>query len=413
MKINLHDKLMLRDLARKVADIACLPEMEIRKKRWIEHNSLRSNQPMMLIFPEGAWEELLPPSALFCEDVHAREIEWNLRSRIYTYNHFEDDTVIEGEWIENAVIGDTGWGLDDIKQDSRSARGAYRIEPALKQYSDLGKMHFPDLIYDEVSTQKNLSQMHDLFGDILNIRPKGVSRIAYGLTSQYIFLRGETALLMDMVDAPDFVHEVMGFLVEGHTRLLQQLVDSNFLSLNNDSTYHSSGGNGYSDELPTAGFDPGHIRPADLWASAQSQEMQPVSPKMHREFVQGYEKQLLEPFGLNGYGCCEDLSKKLDDVLTIPHIRRISISPFANVDACAEILGKDYIFSWKPQPAHLVGDFNPELIRKYIRHTLDTTQANHCVMEMILKDTHTVELHPERMDEWTRIARELICDFSD
>lgn len=408
MKINHHERTILRNLARQVAEIASRPEMAQRKRRWIEHNGLRSSQPMMLIFPEGAWEELLPATSLQCEGSLAREIEWDLRSRIYTFRHFQDDTVIEAEWIQNAEIRDTGWGLDDIKATSSDARGAYRIEPALKQFSDFKKMHFPEVIYDERATQTRLDRMYDLFGDILLVRPKGFSRIAYGLTSQYIFLRGETALLMDMVDAPEFVHEVMAFLVEGHRYYLRQIEDANLLSLNNDGTYHSSGGNGYSDELPQSGFDPNHVRLCDLWASAQSQEMQPVSPKMHRTFVQQYEKQLLEPFGLTGYGCCEDLSHKLNDVLLIPHIRRISISPFANVDICAERLEGNYIFSWKPQPAHLVGQFDPDQIRSYIKHTIDTARINRCVLEMILKDTHTVENHPERMDKWTEIARQVI-----
>ena len=103
--------------------------------------------------------------------------------------------------------------------------------------------------------------------------------------------------------------------------------------MNNDSTYHNSGGNGYTDALPAPGFDPLRVRPKDMWASAEAQELAGVSPKMHVEFSMQYEKQLLAPFGLTGYGCCEDLSHKLDDVLTIPHIRRISISPFADVDA--------------------------------------------------------------------------------
>jgi hypothetical protein len=411
MKISSHDRTILRDLAKEVVEITSRPEIAQRRQRWIEHNSLRSTEPMMLIFPEGAWEELLPASRMICEDSEARDIEWNLRSRIYTFNHFQDDTVIEGEWIENAVVRDTGWGLDDIKEESTSNRGAYRIEPALRQFSDLKKMHLPELVYDEPATQARLAMVCDLFGDILAIRPKGVSRIAYGLTSQYLFLRGTTDLLMDMVDAPGFVHEVMAFLVEGHQRFLKQLIDANLLSLNNDSTYHSSGGNGYTDDLPKPGFDPKRVRPCDMWASAQSQEMQPVSPKMHREFVQQYERILLEPFGLTGYGCCEDLSRKLEDVLSLPKIRRISCSPFANVDRCAERIKRNAIFSWKPQPADLVGDFNPDHIREYINHTLEVTQANHCVLEMILKDTHTVEQHPERMDEWTRIARQSINDI--
>ena len=78
------------------------------------------------------------------------------------------------------------------------------------------------------------------------------------------------------------------------------------------------------------------------------------------------------------------------------------------MDKCAEKLAGNYIFSWKPQPAHLVGEFDSTLVRNYVQHTLDVTRENHCVLEMILKDTHTTEHHPERMDEWSRIARECI-----
>jgi hypothetical protein len=200
----------------------------------------------------------------------------------------------------------------------------------------------------------------------------------------------------------------MGLLAEGHRRLVQQYVKLNLLSLNNDGTYHSSGGVGYTDELPAPGFDPARVRPCDMWASAEAQELAPVSPAMHAEFALEYEKKLLTPFGLNGYGCCEPLDVKLDDVLTIPNIRRISCAPFANVERFAQKLNGKAIFSWKPHPSHLVGDFNPEMIRPYIRHAVRTARENGCVLEMVLKDTHTCENHPERFDEWTRIAREVV-----
>ena len=77
------------------------------------------------------------------------------------------------------------------------------------------------------------------------------------------------------------------------------------------------------------------------------------------------------------------------------------------MDACAEKLKGNYIFSWKPRPAHLVGEFDPKRVRDYIAHTLRAAEANGCVLEMILKDTHTCE-HPERFTEWTRIAKQLI-----
>ena len=71
----------------------------------------------------------------------------------------------------------------------------------------------------------------------------------------------------------------------------------------------------------------------------------------------------------------------------------------------AERLLGNHIFSWKPQPMHLVGHFDEECIRCYIRHTIDVAQANGCVLEMILKDTHTCEHEPERFDRWLQIAR--------
>jgi hypothetical protein len=183
-------------------------------------------------------------------------------------------------------------------------------------------------------------------------------------------------------------------------------MDQNLLSMNNDSTYNNSGGNSYTDELPAGGFNPERVRPCDMWASAESQSFALVGPKQHAEFALQYEKRLLEPFGLTGYGCCEDLTHKLEDIFSIPNMRRISISPFADVDLCAPKLGGDYIFSWKPHPSHLVGAFDEERIRRYIRHTIEVAQKNNCVLEMILKDTHTCEFVPERFDRWTQIARE-------
>jgi hypothetical protein len=53
-----------------------------------------------------------------------------------------------------------------------------------------------------------------------------------------------------------------------------------------------------------------------------------------------------------------------------------------------------------------VGDFDEDLVRGYIRHTIQAAQKNGCVLEIILKDTHTCQHHPERFDRWTQIARE-------
>jgi len=400
------DRVILRDLADRVAEIASLPVQAERRELWREHNDLQPTRPMILVFPEGAWEELLPEEHLKCEGKEARRIEWALRSRIYYHEHFQDDTVIEREWVVQKVIHDSGWGMEARHVPSPTARGAWAFDPVIHGPSDLGKLHFPEIVYDREETEQKLAEAQELFGDILDVRLKGVAHISYHLMSLYTGWRGLREMMTDMYLHPQMVHDAMSFLEEGHREVLRQYMAQNLLSLNNDNTYQSSGGNGYTSELPKPGFDPDHVRPCDMWASAESQEMAQVGPKQHAEFVLQYEKRLLEPFGLGGYGCCDDLTLKLEDVFTIPNIRRISISPFADVDRCGPKLRGDYVFSWKPHPAHLVGQFNEEMIRSYIRHTLEMAQRHGCVLEMILKDTHTCEHHPERFDRWTQIARE-------
>ncbi len=423
MTFQTHDRNMLRNLAKHVADIAHDPVMATRRKMWVEHNSLRSTSPMMLVFPEGGWEELLPESVLLCETQPARAIELELRKRMYHNEHFQDDTVVDNEWIVSKVINppslpvlanpithDSGWGVLPQLMPSKENRGAWGFVPVIKGPSDLKKLTYPEIMYDETTSLQNFNAFQELFGDILTVKLTGVKRISYHLMQQYVRLRGLEEVLYDMYDRPQMIHDAMAILEEGHRQILNQYVAQNLLTINNDNTYHSSGGNSFTDELPLPDAEPDYVRPCDMWASAESQEMAAVGPRQHVEFAMEYEKRLLEPFGLTGYGCCEDLTKKLDRVLAIPHIRRISISPWANVDVCAEKLRGRYIFSWKPNPAHLVGEFRPKAIREYIRHTVEVTQANDCVLEIILKDTHTCEYHPERFDEWTSIAREVIIE---
>jgi len=58
--ISFHERSVLRSLAKQVAGIAALPIREERRELWKKHNSLKPTRPMILVFPEGAWQELLP-----------------------------------------------------------------------------------------------------------------------------------------------------------------------------------------------------------------------------------------------------------------------------------------------------------------------------------------------------------------
>jgi hypothetical protein len=126
---------------------------------------------------------------------------------------------------------------------------------------------------------------------------------------------------------------------------------------------------------------------------------------MYAEFIFPYEKPIMDRFGLTCYGCCEPLHGRWETVKRHHNLRRVSCSAWANVEKMAEFLGDKYIFSWKPNPAALaVAELNEESLRKGLRETLEKTRG--CVVEVIMKDNHSLANRPENAVTWCRIAKE-------
>ena len=403
---------MLRELARRKAQILANPVVAERIRLWKKHNALAQERPMLLVFPEGGWQDIIPVDESLqvrCADPILRGIEWELRSDLYAFEHFDTDNVPTPFIGVPKAIRNTGWGVEARWENSEMERGARRFDPVMTQESDLDKMHFPDVIHDEDVSLRWYETVNEIFDGILPVHQVGVQHVSFHLFSHWTSLRGLEEVFMDMIVEPEFTHRAISFLAEGNRRLVEQYEQMGLLEFNHNNTYQNSGGNGWLETCPGPAPAPGQpAKRAQMWASAEAQELTAVSPAMHEEFALRYEKALLEPFALTGYGCCEDITAKCGLVLDIPHIRRISISPFTNVALSAPQIGNRAIFSWKPKPTDLVGFFNPERIRSYLRENLAVCRSAGCNFEVILKDTHTCEGHPERFDHWCRIAREEI-----
>jgi len=118
-----------------------------------------------------------------------------------------------------------------------------------------------------------------------------------------------------------------------------------------------------------------------------------------------YQFPVMERFGLVSYGCCEPLNQRWEIIKKIPNLRRVSVSPWADIADMAEKLGGDYICSLKPLPADLARPhIDCEHIRKKLREVIRQTRG--CRVEIVLKDTHTIGNNPQNVIDWCRIAME-------
>jgi hypothetical protein len=258
---------------------------------------------------------------------------------------------------------------------------------------------------DYKTTLETLDTANRVFGDILRVNLRAVWWWSLGMSYDLARLVGLEKMLYLMYDDPPMVHAIMTRLRDGYMAKLDSLEAENLLSLNNNHAYVGSGGIGYTRELPRRELDASGVKTRDMWCLTESQETIGVSPAQFEEFIFQYQQPIQERFGLNCYGCCEPLDSRWDVVKKTPRLRRVSVSPWANQQKMADLLQEKYIFSRKVAPSPLaVPHVDKEAIRADLRATLDITKG--CVVEIIMKDNHTLGKNPQNLVDWVRIARE-------
>jgi hypothetical protein len=212
-----------------------------------------------------------------------------------------------------------------------------------------------------------------------------------------------------MIDRPELVRMSIARMVDVMLGRFEQYERMGLLSLNNANYRVGSGGLGFTDELPQPDFDGKRVRMIDMWGNSTPQIFSCVSPEMHWEFALKYEMRILDRFGLNCYGCCEPLHHKVDILRRVPRLRRISMSPFVNIEQGAAAIGQDFIYSAKPNPAVLASNsWRPDLARRDLAELLEKTRGLH--LEIILKDIHTTRGEPKRLWDWAKMAMEMVTD---
>lgn len=75
IRITTEERDVIRELARQVHDAARRPDMVKKRELWFAHNDLKTTDPVIAVFPEMSWWEIIRPESLQCKSDEAREIE--------------------------------------------------------------------------------------------------------------------------------------------------------------------------------------------------------------------------------------------------------------------------------------------------------------------------------------------------
>ena len=416
IKLAAKDIEILRRLASEVAQIASLGVHKEKAKLWTKLNDLKSERPMVWI-NEICWNEMNVNDELTLQAEHswARGQEDQLRKTIYQWKHLPGDMIVNDHLICPLAIHGTDFGIiedvDIVKTDETSNVVSRHFNAQIKEPEDIEKIKMPTITHNEKTTEFNYRAMCEIYDGIMPVKKQRQGHIWFTPWDYLIRWWGVQEAMMEMIMRPEMVNAAVSRMVDAWMVELDQFEEMNLLSLDNDSTRVGSGGYGYTNELPGDDFDPNHVRAHNMWGCSNAQIFSEISPEMHWEFAIRHDMRWLKRFGLTYYGCCEPLDKKIDVLRKIPNLRKISTSPWCDIERMVAEVGPDYVISQKPSPAVFAGpDWQRETARADIREVLEKAEGK-CHIEFIMKDISTVRHDPQRLWEWSQIAMEEVENF--
>ena len=423
--ITSNDRTVIRELATKWMEWAADPVMEERKRVWRAVHDLKSKRPVILF--ETDWiEGFVDEAEVLCQDPLLRSVERNMRVKLRQAEELGDDIVIEPHYVLGWRMVFSDYGVPvEIHSAARPKESiAYKFSFPIAKPEDIQKLKPRTLGVDRDESLRRKQILEDAIGDILPIKLGNYDPFAYefdvgeygdlgfngnfffGLTWQIYRFIGNEGLLYWVYDAPDAIHQLMTYMLEDRIRLFEFFEKEGLLAPNTDSQMAGPRMYGYASDLRDADSkEPVTLK--NLWGWAESQEAEPLSPAMYKEFVLPYLAKLSERFGLVYYGCCERVDDRLEAIIdAIPNLRSVSVSGWSDFRKTADLLGRGYVYSRKPIPAHISGPSpNWDLLEKDMRDTYAAAKDSH--IELLFRDVYTINGDRRRLRRWVDMTKSI------
>jgi len=406
----------LRALAARWMEHAQNPVMDKRRKLWRAVKDLKPIRPVVLV-ETCMFTDYVSPDELVNTDPYLRNIEKTLLEQVRHADEIGDDVILEPYFQIPWVISESGYGVSLEAHHAESTDGSdlgYSFEFGIQGEADFDKLEFRERTVHRDKTQANKQLLEEIFGDILPVVVGGydwfdpepgyrpwLANIYCGLTMDLFKMVGNDNLLLWVYDKPEFIHKLMAFLRDDRIARYEWMEKEGLLFVNNNTYNPCPGSYGYVSDLP----DKEQATRADCWGWIDSQETAPMSPAMLDEFFLPYMAELINAFGLSYYGCCEAVHDRLHHVeKKFNNLRAVSVSGWSDFYKAAEIIGKKYVYSRKPTPAFISGEYPDwEKVEKDLDDTLDA--AKDCSLELCFRDIYTVNGDYDRLAKWAQMAR--------
>jgi hypothetical protein len=403
--IENHDRMILRELALRYAELCGSERNRAALGRWRDLNNMRAKRP--LVFSNTFQlaldiEPHLPEQLIENEPLRAVE-RWFQRA---LWNATLGDDRYFDPWftVRATLLQPEGvWGIKPRLVQDETSRG-WRHLPAVTKMEDLDALKAtPHRVLDPDPPLARM--LEEIFGDILPVHRNRVS--IYHIWDGVIgpaagALFGLEELLLAFYEQPEMVHRFMAFASGNIIRNFKECEAAGDWSTA-DYWYYNTPPHCDALPEPRAGVYGAPMK--DLVGFCHSQECEAVSPAMFEEFLLNYQRPILELFGRVSYGCCDTLDHKLDALSQIRNLSKITVGPLADPSRYPARFGKRAVISWRPNPSLMARDcFSEEAQRRQIREGFEALRG--CQVEVHLHDLMTVRNDVSRIFKWTKIARE-------
>lgn len=408
----------MRRLVDRLLEACADPRYERRKAMWTAHQHLQkvAKVPVHVhLFLSGdyspVWQELIPEEQLVHKEGVARNVELQLRQRLYKHDNIPDDDVILPVLFAGAVFrtaADRIWGLKLERREAQQGvydGGAYKPVPPINApdpgEAEIEALSLPQVDIDEAATARQVEQMQDLVEGRLPIIVSA-NRLGESPIENAVDLRGMDNLLYDVLDRPAFVHRLMDFVTQAIIRCHREV--DRLKRFDTPATWHGCRVH-YEEVGPEVLQASSGIETA--WAYISAQSAAGLSPAMFEEFLQPYHERIASLYspGRVYYHGCEDLTAKFRVIRRTPHLRRFHVSPWSDFRALAPQIGRDFVIEKHVHPTNNLLLFTEEQMRSELEEALAI--GGDLVMDLNLSDIHTVGHRPERLTTWARLAQQV------